>query len=187
MIDFEVDVPAQQAFDVWTLRCATWWPASHTLSGDPAAITFEPRAGGRILEHARGGAEHEWGTVLDWQPPTRLRYRWHPFFSPEAGDGGRGHLHAARRAGPPCAWSSAASSGSATPGRAGAPANPAGLEHRDSPLRDACDASRPLPQRERQFCAPPKPLIRSVMSDGLSTICEKRTTVTVSSSETSRP
>jgi uncharacterized protein YndB with AHSA1/START domain len=83
VIDFEVDVPAQQAFDVWALRCATWWPASHTVSGDPAAITFEPRAGGRILEHARGGAEHVWGTVLDWQPPRRLRYRWHPFFSPE--------------------------------------------------------------------------------------------------------
>jgi uncharacterized protein YndB with AHSA1/START domain len=83
VIDFEVDVPAQQAFDLWALRCATWWPPSHTLSGDPAAITFEPRAGGRILEHARSGAEHEWGTVLDWQPPRRLRYRWHPFFAPE--------------------------------------------------------------------------------------------------------
>ena len=39
----------------------------------------------------------------------------------------------------------------------------------------------------RQFCAPPKPLIASVMSAGFSTICEKRTTVTVSSIETSRP
>lgn len=73
-------VAPAQAFDTWTRRCANWWPSSHTLSGDPSAITFEPRAGGRIVEHAPGGVEHDWGTVLDWEPPTRLRYRWHLFF-----------------------------------------------------------------------------------------------------------
>jgi hypothetical protein len=39
----------------------------------------------------------------------------------------------------------------------------------------------------RQFCAPPKPFIASVIPAGLSMICEKRTTVTVSSGETVRP
>ena len=38
-----------------------------------------------------------------------------------------------------------------------------------------------------QFCAPPKPLTISVIPAGLSMICEKRTTVTVSSALTSRP
>ena len=80
VVEFEVDVPAARAFDVWTQRCATWWPASHTVSGGPSAITFEPRSGGRILERAPDGAEHQWGTVLDWEPPTRLRYLWHLFF-----------------------------------------------------------------------------------------------------------
>jgi uncharacterized protein YndB with AHSA1/START domain len=82
VIEFEVGVPPARAVDTWTRQCATWWPASHTISGDPSAITFEPRAGGRIVEHAPDGDEHEWGRILDWQPPTRLRYLWHLFFDP---------------------------------------------------------------------------------------------------------
>jgi uncharacterized protein YndB with AHSA1/START domain len=81
-LDFEVGVPAAQAFDVWTQRCATWWPRSHTISGDPAAILFEPRPGGHIVERARDGQRHLWGEILDWEPPVRLRYRWHLFFDP---------------------------------------------------------------------------------------------------------
>jgi uncharacterized protein YndB with AHSA1/START domain len=65
---------------VWTRKCVTWWPTSHTLSGDPSAITFEPLAGGRIVETGPDGAEHLWGEVLDWEPPGRLRFRWHLFF-----------------------------------------------------------------------------------------------------------
>jgi uncharacterized protein YndB with AHSA1/START domain len=79
VIEFEVAVAPAQAFEAWTRRCATWWPRSHTMSGDPSAITFEPRPGGRIVEHAAEG-EHEWGEVLAWEPPDRLRCLWHPFF-----------------------------------------------------------------------------------------------------------
>ena len=82
VLEFEVDSPPDHGFDVWTSRCATWWPPSHTVSGDPAAITFEPHAGGRIVERAPGGDEHDWGRVLDWDPPNRLRYLWHLFFDP---------------------------------------------------------------------------------------------------------
>jgi uncharacterized protein YndB with AHSA1/START domain len=38
--------------------------------------------GGRIFERGADGGEHEWGTILEWQPPTRLRYLWHLFFDP---------------------------------------------------------------------------------------------------------
>jgi uncharacterized protein YndB with AHSA1/START domain len=82
VVEFEVGVPPDQAFDTWTRRCATWWPASHTICREPAAITFEPHSGGRIVERAPDGAEHDWGTILDWEPPERLRYRWHLFFDP---------------------------------------------------------------------------------------------------------
>jgi uncharacterized protein YndB with AHSA1/START domain len=82
VVEFDVAVPPAQAFDAWTQRCATWWPVSHTISGRPSAINFEPRSGGRIVERAPDGTEHEWGTVVDWQPPNRLRYRWHLFFDP---------------------------------------------------------------------------------------------------------
>ena len=82
VVEFEVAVPAQRAFDLWTRRCATWWPPSHTVSGRPAEITFEPRPNGRIFERSSDGDDHDWGRVLDWEPPTRLRYRWHLFFDP---------------------------------------------------------------------------------------------------------
>jgi uncharacterized protein YndB with AHSA1/START domain len=80
VVEFTVDAPVAHAFDVWTRRCAMWWPSSHTLSGDPAAITFEPFTGGRIYETSPDGAEHEWGEVVAWQPPYRLSYLWHLFF-----------------------------------------------------------------------------------------------------------
>jgi Activator of Hsp90 ATPase homolog 1-like protein len=79
VVEFEVGVAPRQAFETWTRRCATWWPRSHTMSGDPSAIIFEPRAGGRIVEHGVDG-DHEWGEVLAWEPPDRLRCLWHPFF-----------------------------------------------------------------------------------------------------------
>jgi len=82
IVEFEVRVAPAHAFDVWTSRCGSWWPAGHTVSGDPASIVFEPRAGGRILERAHDGQEHDWGSVIDWEPPSRLRYRWHLFFDP---------------------------------------------------------------------------------------------------------
>jgi len=82
VFEFAVAGAPADAFEVWTRRCATWWPSSHTVSGDPAAIVFEPYQGGRIIERGRDGAEHNWGEILDWDPPIRLRYRWHLFFDP---------------------------------------------------------------------------------------------------------
>jgi uncharacterized protein YndB with AHSA1/START domain len=82
VVEFDVDAAPAHAFDTWTSRCGLWWPRGHTICGAPAAITFEPFAGGRIFERAADGTEHDWGKVLDWEPPTRLRYRWHLFFDP---------------------------------------------------------------------------------------------------------
>jgi uncharacterized protein YndB with AHSA1/START domain len=83
VVEFAVAAPPAHAFEVWTNRVATWWPDSHTLSGDPASITFEPGPGGRIVEVAADGARHEWGEVLEWDPPRRLRFLWHLFFDRE--------------------------------------------------------------------------------------------------------
>ncbi len=82
IVEFDVRARVEHAFAMWTDRVALWWPSTHTVSGGPEAIVFEPRPGGRIFERAPGGAEHLWGEVLDWEPPTRLRYRWHLFFDP---------------------------------------------------------------------------------------------------------
>ena len=82
LVEFEVRCAPAHAFEMWTRRCATWWPPRHTVSGDPAAIVFEPGAGGRIFERSEDGQEHDWGSVIDWEPPSRLRYRWRIFFEP---------------------------------------------------------------------------------------------------------
>jgi hypothetical protein len=75
---FTVGCSPEHAFDVWATRTSLWWPHGHSVSADPGlTVTFEPRPGGRIYERTADGAEHDWGEVLDWEPPWRLRYLWH--------------------------------------------------------------------------------------------------------------
>ena len=77
-IDFTVACSPDHAFEVWTSRTTLWWPVEHTVSAEPGLeVTFEPRAGGRVFERAPSGDEHEWGQVVTWEPPHRLRYLWH--------------------------------------------------------------------------------------------------------------
>jgi len=83
-LEFSLDCSAEHAFDVWTCRAQMWWPSEHTVSRDPSvAVTFEPRAGGRIFERTPDGTEHDWGEVLAWEPPGRLRYTWRIATEPE--------------------------------------------------------------------------------------------------------
>ena len=77
---FEADCDAGQAFALWTERAWLWWPRSHTSApGSGARIVFQPGVGGRIFERLPEGTETDWGSVLVWQPPTRLVYAWHIF------------------------------------------------------------------------------------------------------------
>jgi uncharacterized protein YndB with AHSA1/START domain len=77
-LSFTVRCSPEHAFDVWATRTSLWWPHGHSVSGDPdLTVTIEPRAGGRIYERTPAGVEHDWGEVLDWEPPRRLRYLWH--------------------------------------------------------------------------------------------------------------
>ena len=75
---FEVGCPPAHAFEVWTGRISTWWPADHTVSGEPdVSVILEPRRGGRIFERTAAGIEHDWGEVTIWEPPSRFVYMWH--------------------------------------------------------------------------------------------------------------
>jgi hypothetical protein len=77
-ISFQVECPAERAFDVWTRRISTWWPSSHSVSGERGLqVVLEPRIGGRIFERTTAGEEHDWGEVTLWEPPFRLGYVWH--------------------------------------------------------------------------------------------------------------
>jgi uncharacterized protein YndB with AHSA1/START domain len=76
-LDFVVACRPETAFRLWTVALGTWWPADHTVSGDPAAVVLEGHLGGRVFERARDGTEYEWGRVTLWEPPSRLGYTWH--------------------------------------------------------------------------------------------------------------
>ncbi len=76
-ISFEVECGPEHAFDTWTEQATAWWPPDHSMSHEPgAAIVFEPRPGGRIFERTASGRELEWGEIVDWERPRRLRYLW---------------------------------------------------------------------------------------------------------------
>ena len=77
-ITFEVGCPPERAFELWTERTSTWWPATHTVSAQPGVeVIIEPGVGGRIYERTPKGEEHDWGQVTGWDPPSRITYSWH--------------------------------------------------------------------------------------------------------------
>ena len=77
-IEFGVECSPAHAFEVWTQRIGTWWPADHTASGESdLQIVLEGRVGGRIFERTSSGTVHDWGEVIAWEPPHRFAYLWH--------------------------------------------------------------------------------------------------------------
>jgi uncharacterized protein YndB with AHSA1/START domain len=67
----QVDCSPEYAFRLFTERFAEWWPLGE-------GCEIEPFEGGKVLEHAPEGQEHQRGTVLTWDPPHRVEFRWHP-------------------------------------------------------------------------------------------------------------
>lgn len=83
VVEFTVDAGPDHAFSVWVSKASLWWPRSKTVSDESLAdVVFEPFVGGRIYERDRTGAEHDWGTVVRWDPPERIDFTWHLFFDP---------------------------------------------------------------------------------------------------------
>src|SRR5262245_62786909 len=77
-LSFEVECSAEHAFETWTARISSWWPADHTASGESGLrVVLEPGVGGRIFERTASGTEVDWGEVTLWEPPRRLGYLWH--------------------------------------------------------------------------------------------------------------
>ncbi len=66
----------EQAFAVFTEGIATWWPCTQHVGPTPADAVIEPFAGGRCYARAGDGAQTDWGKVLDWDPPSRVRLAW---------------------------------------------------------------------------------------------------------------
>jgi uncharacterized protein YndB with AHSA1/START domain len=76
----EVGVAPERAWAVFTEEMGTWWPlATHSISAEgettPDGIVVEGRVGGTIYETI-GEDRRTWGTVVEWDPPTRLSVEW---------------------------------------------------------------------------------------------------------------
>ena len=71
--------PPEEAFRVFSEEISTWWPLdTHSIGKDgrPAeSAVMEGKEGGRFYERTGEGTEH-WGTILVWEPPTRVLISW---------------------------------------------------------------------------------------------------------------
>jgi uncharacterized protein YndB with AHSA1/START domain len=81
-----VECTPEEAFRYFTANFNKWWPvATHSVIAyasefkqKPAEAIFEPRRGGRIFERGNSGEEHVWGTLIAWEPPSRVVFSFHP-------------------------------------------------------------------------------------------------------------
>ncbi|HKA86753.1 MAG TPA: SRPBCC family protein [Haliangiales bacterium] len=73
-----VQAPQAVAWRVFTEKMGTWWPLEQYKIGKARAIdaVIEPRVGGRWYERGDDGSTCEWGTVLTWEPHSRLVLSW---------------------------------------------------------------------------------------------------------------
>jgi uncharacterized protein YndB with AHSA1/START domain len=73
-----VNAPPALAWRVFTERMATWWPLAIFKIGKAKAVdaVIEPLVGGRWYERGDDGSTCDWGSVLAWEPPSRLVLSW---------------------------------------------------------------------------------------------------------------
>jgi uncharacterized protein YndB with AHSA1/START domain len=72
-----VDVPQERAFEVFTTQMGTWWNPDHHIGANPYVdLVIEPHEGGAWYEVDADGTQCRWGTVITWEPPTRVVLNW---------------------------------------------------------------------------------------------------------------
>jgi len=69
-----VRAPVEVAWRVFTEQMGAWWPLATYKIGSAKAVDaiIEPRVGGRWYERGEDGSTCDWGSVLVWQPCSRL-------------------------------------------------------------------------------------------------------------------
>jgi len=76
----------EEAFRRFAIDFAKWWPRkTHSIGGPRVKeIVLEPRVGGRIYEELVDGRRFQWGQILEWEPPGRLKFTFHPSREPSS-------------------------------------------------------------------------------------------------------
>lgn len=74
----------ETAFRRFTAEFGTWWPSqTHSIGGERLKrVVFEQHPGGRIYEEHHDGRRFQWGHVILWEPPKRVKFTWHPSRDP---------------------------------------------------------------------------------------------------------
>lgn len=74
----KVAAPQSTTWRVFTENMGTWWPLAHYKIGSANAVDaiLEPHVGGRWYECGEDGSTCQWGSVLAWEPTTRLVLSW---------------------------------------------------------------------------------------------------------------
>jgi uncharacterized protein YndB with AHSA1/START domain len=73
-----VQAPQAVAWRVFTEKMGAWWPLAYYKIGKANAVdaVIEPRVGGRWYECGDDGSTCQWGSVLAWEPNSRLVLSW---------------------------------------------------------------------------------------------------------------
>jgi uncharacterized protein YndB with AHSA1/START domain len=73
-----VQAPHAVAWRVFTEKMGTWWPLAYYKIGKANAVdaVIEPYVGGRWYERGEDGSACQWGSVLAWEPDSRLVLSW---------------------------------------------------------------------------------------------------------------
>ena len=73
-----VQAPQAVAWRVFTEKMGAWWPLAYYKIGKANAVdaVIEPRVGGRWYERGDDGSMCQWGSVLAWEPHSRLVLSW---------------------------------------------------------------------------------------------------------------
>lgn len=72
-----VNASQEVAFETFVNRIGAWWPKDHSIGKSKLKdVRIEPQQGGRAYEIGEDGVEVKWGTVLTWDPYSRLVFTW---------------------------------------------------------------------------------------------------------------
>jgi uncharacterized protein YndB with AHSA1/START domain len=76
-VEVSIALPAARVFERFARELGDWWPHEYTWSQDVLHdIGIEPRLDGLCFEIGPHGFRCDWGRVLEWEPPSRLRLAW---------------------------------------------------------------------------------------------------------------